>query len=124
MQQQAPVTHRVRIQVAPGAVSADMAVNQPHFAVPYYAITVLEVGLAFTNRLHFRSRQFDASFELLQEMIVMRSLPVDGKILDRRWRRFPGHGSSRPAGPTTQAAEKFLRNPEALLRCRANLHSR
>src|SRR5450755_6413 len=72
-------------------VNPDMRVDQPEFAVLHQAVSVLEVGSARTNRLHFGSAKSDTGFKFIQQEIVIRGGTIDRGIAQAAGRRIaPG----------------------------------
>ena len=54
------------VKTAARRIRADVAIDQPHLLLFDHRVTVLQVDLALSNRLHFRPRQFNPALELLQ----------------------------------------------------------
>ena len=57
-------------------IGADVAVEEPEFAVFDKAVGVLEIGGAGADGLHFGSGENDAGLEFFEQEVVMTSVPV------------------------------------------------
>src|ERR1039458_4314721 len=67
-------------------IGADVAVEEPEFALLDQAVGVLEIGLAGANGLYFGSGENHSGLEFFEQEIVVTCVPVNGGIL------LPGGG--------------------------------
>src|SRR5450759_1591734 len=74
------------IRVVAVVIGADMAVEEPEFAVFDQPVGVLEIGLAGSNRLHLGAGENDSGLEFFEQEIVVTRVPVYSGIL------LPGSG--------------------------------
>jgi hypothetical protein len=57
-------------------IGADVAVEQPEFAIFDKAVGVFEIGRAATDRLYLGSREYDTSLEFFEQEILVTRVPV------------------------------------------------
>src|ERR1700729_1012288 len=76
-------------------VGTDMRIQQIGFAVFYDAISILEIGLTLTDRLHLGASERDTGFEFVEQKVVMPRRAVDGSIPFAGRDRFSGLGFLR-----------------------------
>src|SRR5208337_852489 len=62
-------------------IGADVAVEEPEFAVLDNAVGVLEIGGAATDRLHFGSGENHPGLEFFEQEIVVTRVPVYSGVL-------------------------------------------
>jgi hypothetical protein len=84
VQQQLAPPCRVVVRVATMAVRVDVDVVQPDFAAFHAREAVAEVHGAFADGLHLGADEHDARLERLEDVVVVKRLPVLGDVLLRR----------------------------------------
>src|SRR5207244_12070705 len=81
----------------------DVDVVEPHLAVAYSRVGVLQLHPALSQRLDLRSLELDAGFPPLQQVVAVRGLAVGGDVARGRLAllAFLGHAlrlvDSRPS---------------------------
>ena len=65
-------------------IGADVAVEEPEFAVLDNAVGVLEIGCAATDRLYLGPGEHDAGLKFFKQEIVVARVPVYSGILFAR----------------------------------------
>src|ERR1700733_8946406 len=73
-------------------VRTDMRIQQIGFAVFDDAISILEIGLSLTDRLHLGASKRDTGFEFVQQKVVVPGCAVDGSTPLAGSDRFSGLG--------------------------------
>lgn len=76
VQEQFPHPDRIMVHDIAVAVGTDVTVVEEDFPVFHARVTVLEIDLAFPQRLDLRALQLDTGLEALFDEIVMEGLPV------------------------------------------------
>src|SRR5947209_17376548 len=61
-------------------IRANVAVEQPEFAILDQAISVFQVGVAGTNRFHLGTAEYDAGLKFFQQEVVVGSDPINSGI--------------------------------------------
>src|SRR3984957_14837523 len=95
MQQEFAGAQRVVVGRVSMGVGTDMRIQQIRFAVFDDAISILEIGLALTDRLHLGASKRDTGFEFVEQKVVMPGGAVDRSIPFARSHRLSGLGFLR-----------------------------
>jgi hypothetical protein len=69
-----------------------MRIQQIGFAVFDDAVSILEISLSLTDRLHLGASQRDTGLEFVEQKVVMSRCAVDGSIPFAGRNRFSGLG--------------------------------
>ncbi len=80
VQEQPAVAQRILIHVAPGRICADVAINEPRLAIAHQRVAIFDRRPALADGLHFRPGQLNSGFKLLEEVIIVRCLPVHRQV--------------------------------------------
>src|SRR6185503_18940821 len=75
IQQELTRTQRVVVHVVSVRVRADMTIEQPDFAGLHESVGVLEVDLAVSGGLDFRTRKNDSRFKPFEDFVIVEGLP-------------------------------------------------
>lgn len=103
VQQKLPLASGFVIRITAMTVRLDVDVVDPDFAAVHSRKAVPQVDVAFPNRFHFGSNQLDARFERLEDVVIVKRLPVLCDVL-LRLLSFRFHVKAKDLGLTAQDA--------------------